>query len=493
MSDVLDRYIQAGEGISVEFKRCGSQPGQDTFETICSFANRQGGSMLLGIRDDGTVEGVPEASALSIERNISNVTSNPNLFNVSPLVEFERLHDPEGRLVIRVWVPMGPSLYTFKGAVYDRVADADVRVKSDAQITSMMARKQSYYSERTVYPWVTEEDLEMGLLDMVRDALRANDADHPWLALSDDEFLRAARLYGRDQLTGGRGFNLAAVALLGREDTILDVMPLYRTDAILRRLETDRYDDRLVCRSNLVRAYDELVDFCEKWLPDPFVLDGGQRKSARDIIVRELVCNCLIHREFVSPHIARITIDREGIRTDNASRALFAGPVTLESLDPTPKNPIIANFFTQMGRSEELGSGTRNLYKFSRLYTGKDPVLEDGDRFTAFVPTPPVMASAAGSEDNRDASASKEKIGAIDGSRGSRTRAEVERVVDDLIARYGSFPASAVSERVTSVGERTVRRYLSDMVKEGKLVSAPRGRSTTYRAGNSTGSFCGDC
>ena len=143
MSDALDRYIQAGEGISVEFKRCGSQPGQDTFETICSFANRQGGSILLGVRDDGAVEGVSEASALNIERNISNVTSNPNLFNVSPLVEFERLHDTEGRLVIRVWVPMGSSLYAFKGAVFDRVADADVRVRSDVQITSMMARKQS--------------------------------------------------------------------------------------------------------------------------------------------------------------------------------------------------------------------------------------------------------------------------------------------------------------------------------------------------------------
>lgn len=493
MSDALDRYIQAGEGISVEFKRCGSQPGTDTFETICSFANRQGGSVLLGVRDDGTVEGVPEASALNIERNISNVTSNPNLFNVSPLVEFERLHDTEGRLVVRVWVPMGPSLYTFKGAVYDRVADADVRVRSDAQITSMMARKQSYYSERTVYPWVTEEDLEMDLLGAVRDALRANDADHPWLSLSDGELLRAARLYGRDQLTGERGFNLAAVALLGKEDAILDVMPLYRTDAVLRRVETDRYDDRLVCRSNLVRAYDELVGFCEKWLPDSFVLDGGQRKSARDVIVRELVCNCLIHREFVSPHIARITIDGEGIRTSNASRALFAGPVTLESFDPTPKNPIIANFFTQMGRSEELGSGTRSLYKFSRLYTGKDPVLEDGDRFTAFVPAPPIMTSVAESKDDYGAATSVERSGAVGGSRGNRTRAEVEGVVDDLIARYGSFPASAVSERVASVGERTVRRYLADMVREGKLVSDPHGRSTTYRAGNSADGLSGDC
>lgn len=469
MDGALERYIQAGEGISVEFKRCGSQPSRDTFETICSFANRQGGSILLGILDNGSVEGIPETAALSIERNISNVTSDPNLFNVSPLVEFERLRNVEGRLVIRVWVPMGPSLYMFKGAVYDRVADADVRVRSDAQIALMMTRKQGYYSERTVYPWVTEDDLEMGLLGEVREALEANDADHPWLALTDSELLRAARLYGRDQLTGGRGFNLAAVALLGKEDAILDVMPLYRTDAVLRRVDTDRYDDRLVCRSNLVRAYGELVAFCEKWLPDSFVLDGGQRKSARDIIVRELVCNTLIHREFVSPYIARITIDNEGIRTRNASRALFAGPVTLDSLDPTPKNPIIANFFTQMGRSEELGSGTRSLYKFSRLYTGKDPVLEDGDQFIAFVPAPPVMAGAQPAA----AGHALERGG---------TRAEIEDAVADLLSHYGSFPASAVSERVSSVGERTVRRYLAAMVKEGKLVSDLRGRSTTYHA-----------
>ena len=204
------------------------------------------------------------------------------------------------------------------------------------------------------------------------------------------------------------------------------------------------------------------------------------------------MCNCLIHREFVSPHIARITIDGESVRTSNASRALFAGPVTLESLDPTPKSSVIANFFTQMGRSEELGSGTRSLYKFSRLYTGKDPVLEDGDQFTAFVPVPPVMASAAEYENGHDAATGAERSGAVVGSKRNRTRAEVESAVDDLIARYGSFPASAVSERVTSVGERTVRRYLADMVKEGKLVSVPRGRSTTYRPGNSAGSFSGD-
>ena len=103
------------------------------------------------------------------------------------------------------------------------------------------------------------------------------------------------------------------------------------------------------------------------------------------------------------------------------------------------------------------------------------------------------MASAAGNEGDHDDTASVGESGAVGGPKGNRTRAEVESAVDNLIARYGSFPASAVSEQVTSVGERTVRRYLSDMVKEGKLVCAPRGRSTTYRSGNSADSLGGDC
>ena len=120
--------------------------------------------------------------------------------------------------------------------------------------------------------------------------------------------------------------------------------------------------------------------------------------------------------------VSVITIDGESVHTRNVSRALFAGPVTLESLDPTPKNPIIANFFTQMGRSEELGSGTRSLYKFSRLYTGRDPVLEDGDQFTAFVPVPPVMVGMMGNEGDCEAARETERSGAVRGSRRSRAR-----------------------------------------------------------------------
>lgn len=80
-----------------------------------------------------------------------------------------------------------------------RLAGRCRRVSSALPEQDLDHRKQGCYSERTVYSWVTKDDLEMDLLDAVRDALRANDADHPWLSLSDSELLRAARLYGCDR------------------------------------------------------------------------------------------------------------------------------------------------------------------------------------------------------------------------------------------------------------------------------------------------------
>ena len=65
-----------------------------------------------------------------------------------------------------------------------------------------------------------------------------------------------------------------------------------------------------------------ISSFCKKWMSDAFALDEeGNRISVRDIIVRELVVNSLIHREYSSPHIARIVIDADGIHAHNASRA----------------------------------------------------------------------------------------------------------------------------------------------------------------------------
>ncbi len=51
------------------------------------------------------------------------------------------------------------------------------------------------------------------------------------------------------------------------------------------------------------------------------------------------------------------------------------------NLRPYSKNPIIANFFHQIGRADELGSGVRNLYHYVKLYSGADPIFDERDVF----------------------------------------------------------------------------------------------------------------
>ena len=139
---LLSETIAQGESASVEFKRCGAQPGQDTFETICAFANHIGGSVYIGVEDDGAIAGDAEGSAADIQRNIANVARNPKLFDPAVMLETETI-SISGKNVIRIWVPMSPDVHRYKGVVYDRIADADVKVNSSSQISAMYIRKSS--------------------------------------------------------------------------------------------------------------------------------------------------------------------------------------------------------------------------------------------------------------------------------------------------------------------------------------------------------------
>ena len=109
--------------------------------------------------------------------------------------------------------------------------------------------------------------------------------------MSDEELFRSAKLYDRDYTTGEEGFNLAAVLLLGKDEVISSVCPAYITDAVVRRDNIDRYDDRLMVRTNLFDSYEQLREFTERNLPDRFVLKGDKRVSPRTMIARELVAN----------------------------------------------------------------------------------------------------------------------------------------------------------------------------------------------------------
>ena len=55
-------------------------------------------------------------------------------------------------------------------------------------------------------------------------------------------------------------------------------------------------------------------------------------------------------------------------------------------MEPNPKNPIIASFFRNIRWSDRLGSGVRNIFKYSKYYSGEEPEFIEGDVFRLIVP-----------------------------------------------------------------------------------------------------------
>lgn len=383
----MKEILNIGETIAVEFKRCGNGIEHDVYETICSFLNRFGGDIFLGVEDDGTVSGVPEKSASDMVKNFISCVSNPLLF--SPTVYLTpRIIQYEGKTVIHIHVLPSAEVHSYKKVIYDRVDDADVKVTATSQIAQMYIRKQEIFTERKIYPYVEKADLRLDLLPKLR-IMAQNNSDgqsHPWNSMTDDELLKSARLFSRDRVTGEQGFNLAAVMLLGKDDVIQDIVPAYLTDALLRRENVDRYDDREIIQTNLIESYERLMEFGRKHLSDMFFLEEDQRKSLRNIITREMIANTLIHREYTSSYQAKFVIGRERMYVENANRASGEMALTPENMEPLPKNPIIASFFRNIGYADQLGSGVRNLFKYSKYYSGKDPVFLEGDVFRIIVP-----------------------------------------------------------------------------------------------------------
>jgi len=377
--------LAVGETVAVEFKRCGSGISADTYETVCSFLNRFGGDIYLGVEDDGFVSGIPEKAAPDVIKNFISMISNPDVIMPTVYLAPEVL-EYEGKNIVHIHIPPSSEVHRCKKVIYDREDDADVKVTATGQIAQMYIRKQNIFTEKKVYRYVRDEDLRFDLLPRIRQMALNRDNDHPWKTMSNAELLQSAGLIGEDKAIGDRGYNLAAVMLLGRDEVIKSVSPAYRTDAMLRKVNTDRYDDRLIVETNLIDSYSLLMGFAAKHLLDKFYLEGDARVSLSSAISREMLVNCLMHREFTSSYIAQFIIEKDRMYTANANRAETGTVMTPENFRPNPKNPVIASFFRNIGLADELGSGVRNLYRYGKLYSGQEPQLIDGDVFRIVVP-----------------------------------------------------------------------------------------------------------
>ena len=277
--------------------------------------------------------------------------------------------------------------------------------------------------------------------------------NHVWENMSNEELLRSANLILTDPETKREGITLAAILLFGKDNSIMSVLPQHKTDAIFRVENKDRYDDRDVVITNLIDSYDRLIEFGQKHLNDLFVLDGIVNVNARDRILREIVSNTLAHRDYSSGFPAKMIIDDERITVENSNLAHGMGALDLQKFEPFPKNPAISKVFREIGLADELGSGMRNTYKYTQLYSGQNPLFEEGDIFRTIIPLKKIATQKVGGGNvSRNVSQDVSRM----------SLEEIENIIKDMIKEDNKVSRKDIA-MILGVSEKTITRYIKEI------------------------------
>ena len=473
----IQQLLDEGEGLMIEFKKCDGTLPKSAYETVGAFSNRYGGHILFGVRDDGEVLGVDPAVVASIKKDFSDAMNNPNKVTPSLFLSLEEA-EIGGKKILYVYVPRGSQIQIISGRIYDRNEDGDYNITGSAELIAQMSiRKSDQFTERKVFPFANEGHLRLlELMPGVRQRAVNRLPGHPWGKMDDMEIMRSAGLYEDNPITGETGFNRAAILLFGRDEVIQQAVPGYVTDCLLRIDNVDRYDDRERVDTNLIESFGLLMGFIAKHTLDRFYLIDSLNVSVRDHIAKEVVSNILCHREFSGTFPARLIIEKDRIIAENWNRPLSPGRIDPNNYEPFPKNPIIARFFVNIGFADTLGSGVRNLYSFTNIYSGKEPELVDGDIFRTIIPinraSIRLSSEPINEPINEPGAPVNEPINEPINELGAPVNEPVNRTAQqllELLSKNGSLTKTELADRV-KVSRATITRVLKSLQENGLII-----------------------
>ena len=450
------KLIQNGEKIDVEFKESNNTLPKDIYDSVCSFNNRNGGHILLGVSDEKQIIGVNEDKIDKIIKEFTTSVNNSQKI-YPPLYLTPVPVNIKGKTVIYIRVPEGYQVCRHNGKIWDRSYEGDINITNNSELVyKMYSRKQSTYFVNKVYPNLEINCLETSVIEKVRKMAVSRNQNHLWKNMNDEELLRSANLILIDPETNKEGITLAAILLFGKDNSIMSVLSQHKTDAIFRVENKDRYDDRDIVITNLIDSYDRLISFGQKHLNELFVLDGIVNVNARDRILREIISNTLAHRDYSSGFPAKMIIDDEKIIIENSNLAHGMGILDLQKFEPFPKNPSISKVFREIGIADELGSGMRNTYKYTQLYSGATPIFEEGNIFRTIIPLKKIATQKVGGENvahgvahgvAHDVAHDKEKIITI---------------IKEKIRLNNKITRQAIADEI-GVSKKTIERHMKEI------------------------------
>ena len=181
------------ESLTVEFKSERQRPQTDDeiVDNVVAMANTEGGTLYLGVEDDGMVTGVCDR-----HRNVNGLAAF--IFNktVPQLSVRVTLLSESGKPVVGIEVDSSQQIVsTSQGKTLQRRLKADgapeVVPMFPAQFISRLSQQRSYDYSAQPAPGSTLSDLDPSARDRLRESIRTANAGSSLLAFDDEDFDRA--------------------------------------------------------------------------------------------------------------------------------------------------------------------------------------------------------------------------------------------------------------------------------------------------------------
>ena len=416
---------------------------------IVAFANCNGGTVYVGVADDGTVLGVEDVDECALQ--VSNMVRDAVKPDVTMFVRYETL-DCDGKAVIAVKVQRGtnrPYYLAKKGlrpeGVYVRQGHSSVPA-TDAAIRQMIKETDgdSFEDMRSLNQKLTFKSTKKEF----------ETRDIPFSSPQ----MQTLKIISPDGLYTNLGLLLS------------DQCPHTVKAAVFEGTGQSVFKDRREFSGSLMRQLGEAYDYIDFHNQTHATFQKLLRIDTRDypeVAVREALLNSLVHRDYSFRASTLISIYDDRIEFVSVG-GLLPG-LELEDLMmgvSACRNPHLANVFYRLQLIEAYGTGMRKIMGAYAEAASQPQIMTTSNAFKIVLPNVNFTATEA----KKTTSIGKEAPAA------SRSR---EDEVLRFLAEHPSITRKE-AQALLGVSQSTAGRILKEMMDKGQIVSHGASRALRY-------------
>jgi len=427
--------IHEGEGLTVEFKeRYTSRIDED----IVAFANARGGTLLLGVRDDGTITG--ERLTNDLKAKINSLARN-----CKPAITVELSQVGE---VAAVMVSEGTGKPYACGSGYYRRLDATTQKMTHEELRVMFAENEPLpFEENTVRGFSFDDISKRKILAFAKEAgIRIGSVAVP-------QFLRSLRVADE------AGVKNAGILFFAK-DVYAHLHQAQMTLLAFKGTGRLHIYDRRDIRDDLLTQFNEAVEFLKKHLNIRSEIKGINREDIYEIpfeVLREAIVNAIMHRDY-SIAGTQVSIEVYDDRVEIVNPGGLLKGLSIKELGTLSirRNELIADLFFRLHKVERIGMGIKKMKEAMTTAGLREPVFASDAFFRATFQRLPEFAL----KEKEVEKGSEKKFG--EGSEKSS-----EKVLA-FLKENNTASARKVAEAL-NLSPRAVEKQIAALKKAGKL------------------------